>query len=296
MTGLPNRRLFSTRLAQELDAHDARRVSVMLLDLDRFKQVNDTLGHGDGDELLRELASRLLAVTEDGDTVARLGGDEFGVVSTRATTTETADALASRFRDAIAQPSEVGGVSVEMQVSVGIAFAPEHGTDAETLLRRADIAMYAAKPGDSPVVFAPHLDDGSPTRLALAGELRRAFEARELIVYYQPQVDLASGAVKGVEALVRWQHPTRGFLSPDEFLPVAEQAGLMRAITRVVFDESLRQCREWLNHGIELELAVNVSARDLLDTRLPDEIERALAQHGARATSRSRSRSPRAPC
>ena len=280
LTGLPNRRLFSSRLQEELGAVDPSPVTVMLLDLDRFKQVNDTLGHGNGDALLCELTDRLLEVTDDGDTIARLGGDEFGVISTRATDADSADALARRFRTALARPCEVGGVSVEMQVSIGIAFAPEHGEDAETLLRRADIAMYAAKPGDVPLVFQADLDDGSPTRLALAGELRQALESRELTVYYQPQVDLATGVVKGVEALVRWQHPERGFLSPDEFLPVAEQAGLMRSVTRVVLDESLRQCREWLNNGIELSTAVNVSARDLLDTRLPDEIERTLAQHG----------------
>jgi diguanylate cyclase (GGDEF)-like protein len=280
LTDLPNRLLFRGKLEEALAAADDRRLAVMILDLDRFKEVNDTLGHGHGDRLLQELAQRLPAALRPGEIVARLGGDEFGVLSPEATDATTAIALAERLRAALASPFEVGGVSIEVQASVGIALAPDHGTDAETLVRRADTAMYAAKPGGAPQIYLSEHDSGSPERLALAGDLRRALEARELVVYYQPQIDLRSGAVRGVEALVRWRHPRRGFLAPDEFLPVAEQAGLMRPVTRHVLEEALRQCRSWHNHGSPLEVAVNLSGRDLVDMRLPDEVARALAEHG----------------
>src|SRR5207342_1718144 len=164
--------------------------------------------------------------------VARLGGDEFGVLSERAVDESSALALAERLRSAIALPCEIAGVSLEVQGSIGIAFAPEHGRTRDELLRRADIAMYAAKRGGAPQVFSPGLDDNSPLRLAMTGELRRAIEGGELVVQYQPQVDLREGIVRGAEALVRWRHPTRGFLSPDAFLAAAEQGGLMRNLTR----------------------------------------------------------------
>jgi diguanylate cyclase (GGDEF)-like protein len=280
LTCLPNRSLFRARLEEALAAGNDSRLSVMILDLDRFKEVNDTLGHGHGDRLLQELGQRLPTVLRSGELVARLGGDEFGVLSSEATDPAAAVALAERLRATLAAPFELGGVSIEVQASVGIALAPDHGRDAETLLRHADTAMYAAKPGGAPQLYLPEHDSGSPERLALAGDLRRALEAGELTVYYQPQIDLRAGTVRGVEALVRWRHPRRGFLSPDEFLPAAEQAGLMRSLTRFVLEEALGQCRAWHNAGTPLDVAVNLSGRDLVDTRLPDEVVRALAEHG----------------
>jgi diguanylate cyclase (GGDEF)-like protein len=282
LTGLANRTQFGKRLDEALASADGRppSLSVFFIDLERFKEVNDALGHDYGNELLTVVAARLADVASDDEVVARLGGDEFGVLSVRGTDESGALAVAERLRTAIALPCEIAGVSLEVQGSIGIAIAPEHGTTREELLRRADIAMYAAKRGGAPQVFSPGLDDNSPLRLAMTGELRRALENRELTVEYQPQVDLRDGTLRGAEALVRWRHPTRGFLSPEAFLAAAEQGGLMRDVTRYVFDEAFAQLRAWRSAGLEIDLAVNVSARDLADARFPDEVARALAEHG----------------
>ena len=202
------------------------------------------------------------------------------MLSERAVDERSALELAERLRTAIALPCEIAGVSLEVPGSIGVAIAPEHGTTRDELLRRADIAMYAAKRAGAPQVFSPGLDDNSPLRLAMTGELRRAIEGGELVVQYQPQVDLREGVVRGAEALVRWRHPTRGFLGPEAFLQAAEQGGLMRNLTRYVLAESLRQLREWRTTGMEIDLAINVSSRDLADARFPDEVARALAEHG----------------
>ena len=282
LTGLANRTQFGQRLDEALEAEgeEEKALSVFFIDLERFKEVNDALGHDWGNELLTVVAARLDAVVGDGEVVARLGGDEFGVLSERATDESSALAVADRLRSAIALPCEIAGVSLEVQGSIGIAIAPEHGTTRDELLRRADIAMYAAKRGGAPQVFSPGLDDNSPLRLAMTGELRRAIEGGELVVQYQPQVDLREGIVRGAEALVRWRHPTRGFLGPEAFLVAAEQGGLMRNLTRYVLEESLLQLRAWRSAGMEIDLAINVSARDLADARFPDEVAHALAEHG----------------
>jgi EAL domain-containing protein (putative c-di-GMP-specific phosphodiesterase class I) len=171
-------------------------------------------------------------------------------------------------------------VGLEVQGSVGIAFAPEHGRTRDELLRHADMAMYVGKRRGAPQVFSPGLDDPSPLRLAMTGELRRAIEGSELVVHYQPQLELRTGRLRGVEALVRWRHPTRGFLGPDVFISAAEQSGLMRSLTRHVLAESLRQLRDWRDAGLELSMALNVSGRDLADAKFPEEVADALAEHG----------------
>ena len=206
LTDLPNRTLFRASVEEALASRDAQ-LAVLLIDLDRFKEINDTLGHTNGDELLRVLGARLAQTVVDGEEIARLGGDEFGIISRRATDAVSALTLAERLRDAIRQPVEVAGVSLEMQSSIGIALAPGHGSDIETLLRCADVAMYAAKAAHVPQLYTTDHDTGSPARLA-HGELRAALVHDELLVYYQPQVDLRSGRVSGVEALIRWRHPT----------------------------------------------------------------------------------------
>ncbi|MBM2821953.1 MAG: Diguanylate cyclase protein [Thermoleophilia bacterium] len=282
LTGLANRTQFGSRLDDALASEDGEDVdlAVFFIDLERFKEVNDALGHHCGNDLLTVIAKRLDYVLGPEELVARLGGDEFGVLSERAVDERSALALAGRLQDAIGQPCEIAGVSLEVQGSIGIALAPAHGTSRDELLRRADIAMYAAKRLGAPQVFSPGLDDSSPLRLAMTGELRRAIERFELVVHYQPQVDLRHGVVRGAEALVRWRHPTRGFLGPEAFLAAAEQGGLMRNLTRYVLDQSLQQVRSWRNAGLELDLAINVSGRDLADARFPDEIAHALAEHG----------------
>jgi len=281
LTGLANRAHFASRLDEALGDEDTvPALSVLFIDVDRFKEINDTLGHDSGNDLLAEIGSRLDGALAPGELVARVGGDEFAVLSERAVDARSAVALAERLRAALARPYEISGVSLEMQGSIGIALAPAHGVLRGELLRRADIAMYAAKRSGEPEVFVRELDDSSPKRLALTGELRQALERKELVVYYQPQVDLRHGRIRSAEALVRWRHPHRGFLGPDSFLLAAEHAGLMRSITRYVFAESLQQLRSWRNAGIELGLAINVSGRDLADARFPDEVAQALAEHG----------------
>jgi diguanylate cyclase (GGDEF)-like protein len=281
LTGLANRTQFGTQLDESLASADGTtpRLAVFFIDLERFKEVNDALGHDYGNDLLTIVAARLADVATDDEVVARLGGDEFGVLSLHATEEAGALAVAERLRTAIALPCEIAGVSLEVQGSIGIAIAPEHGTTRDELLRRADMAMYAAKRSGAPQVFSPALDDNSPLRLAMTGELRRALENRELVVEYQPQVDLRDGTIRGAEALVRWRHPTRGYLSPEAFLAAAEQGGLMRNLTRYVFEESFAQLRAWRSAGLDIDLAVNVSARDLADARFPDEVARGLADH-----------------
>jgi len=279
LTGLANRTQFGKRLDEALATDEDRMLAVLFIDLERFKEVNDALGHDCGNELLTVVASRLGEVVAPTELVARLGGDEFGVISEQADE-DSAFALAERLRTAIALPCEIAGLSLEVQGSIGIALAPDHGETRGELLRRADIAMYAAKRLGAPQLFSPGLDDESPLRLAMTGELRRAIEVGELVVQYQPQVDLREGVVRGAEALVRWRHPTRGFLGPEDFLAAAEQSGLMRNLTRRVLEESLRQLKAWRSTGVELDLAVNVSARDLADARFPDELARAIDDHG----------------
>ena len=286
LTGLPNRVLFRDRTSQAVAAaaRSGGRMALLLVDLDRFKEVNDTLGHHTGDQLLRRVGGRLREALRDSDTVARLGGDEFGVVL-REVTDEAAAALAAdRVLRALQVPVELDGLALEVGGSVGVALFPDHGTDADTLIQRADVAMYVAKSaatGRAVYTFAH--DQNSPMRLALAGELRRAIDDRQLRVHYQPKVSLATGRACGAEALVRWEHPTRGLVPPDDFIPVAEQTGLIRNLTEVVLAEALRQCRTWERQGRDLRVAVNVSARVLHDTGFPDLVARLLDESGVEA-------------
>ena len=280
LTGLPNR----ARLGAHLDdlcepASGPSAFSVFFIDLDRFKDVNDTLGHDRGNELLVEVAQRLSGAIGEDELVARLGGDEFAVVSESATDAASALDVAERLSAAMCVPFEIAGILLEPHASFGIALAPEHGSTRDELLRCADIAMYAAKRSGAPRVYARELDDHSPERLGMSGELRRALERRELVVYYQPQFDLEDGRIRGAEALVRWRHPTLGLVEPDQFLAALEQAGLTRRLTRYVLDEALAQLHDWREEGLDLDLAVNVSEGDLADPGFADEVLELLAEH-----------------
>ncbi len=282
LTGLPNRTLLHDRTEQALTlaARHAYTAALLLIDLDRFKEVNDTLGHHYGDVLLQQMAQRLGTVLRDSDTVARLGGDEFAVLLPQIATIDDAIAVAEKIRIAIEAPFLVEGLSMDVDASIGLAAYPHHAANADELLQRADVAMYAAKAAHLDfVVYEARLDQHSPRRLGLLGQIRRAIANHELVVFYQPKAEAHSGRVTGLEALVRWQHPEHGLLGPDEFIPLAETTGLIRPLTSYVLQTALDQCRTWRDAGHDLSVAVNVSARCLLNLDLPVEIASLLATY-----------------
>src|SRR4051794_38403486 len=279
LTGLPNRELFRDRIDQAL--RTSRRAGdssvVMIMDLDHFKEINDTLGHHHGDLLLEEVARRLQASLRESDTVARLGGDEFGVLLPRVENAQAASAVAQQILMTLREPFVLEGMRLEIDASIGIALHPAHGEDVETLQQRADIAMYSAKQsGRGHAIFEPELDRHSPRRLALAGGMRSAISEGQITLYYQPKADLRTGRISGVEALARWTHPEFGIVGPSEFVPIAEQTGLITPLTSFVLDAALRQIKQWKDSGLDLSIAVNLSARSFLDTHLAVEIPRLL--------------------
>ncbi len=281
LTDLPNRTLFHDRVGQALAVAKREHipVGVMIMDLDRFKEVNDTLGHASGDELLKQAGDRLREALRESDTVARLGGDEFGVLLPKVVDSAAAVSVARKLRKALEAPFTIHGLALQMEASVGIALYPEHGEDVHSLLQRADVAMYVAKehPGGCEV-YARERDEYSPDRLTMLTELRRGIDAGELVLHYQPKADLRTGAVVGVEALVRWSHPSRGLVGPDEFIPLAQKTGVIVPLTFFVLNEALRQCRTWQLEGLNLRVGVNLSARNLLDVNLPDTVGELLAK------------------
>jgi diguanylate cyclase (GGDEF)-like protein len=275
LTNLPNRTLFHDRVGQALAVARREHIpsAVMIMDLDRFKEVNDTLGHASGDELLKQAGVRLRAALRESDTVARLGGDEFGVLLPKVVDSAAAASVARKLRKALEEPFTIHGLALQIEASVGIALYPEHGDDVHSLLQRADVAMYVAKeqPGGCEI-YARERDDYSPDRLTMLTELRRAIDQGELVLHYQPKAELRSGDVHGVEALVRWSHPVRGLVPPDEFIPLAQKTGVIVPLTFFVLNEGLRQCRTWQLEGLDLCVGVNLSARNLLDVHLPDTV------------------------
>jgi predicted signal transduction protein with EAL and GGDEF domain len=226
--------------------------------------------------VLEHLATRLKAVARASDTVARLGGDEFALVLQGAQDSATALFVAERIRRAFDEPFLIDDISLQLETSIGIALFPRHGEDAEQLLKRADIALYASKDSHTPVVYASEHDRHSAAGLGLVAQIRDAIENGELIVHFQPEVDLATGQTRRLEALVRWEHPERGLLLPDSFIPLARQSALVRPITRHVLDIALGQCRAWQDAGLEVGVAVNLAGRDLADSRLEEEVADAL--------------------
>jgi diguanylate cyclase (GGDEF)-like protein len=281
LTGLPNRRHFFASLDQRLAAalRDGSDVTLLLIDLDRFKELNDTLGHHVGDRLLGEIGRRLGDGLPGVETVARLGGDEFAIILQDGTGPATAAEIARAIRAKLAAPMSLDEMTLHVDASVGIATYPEHAESAVELLQRADIAMYEAKAKRSgQQVYAPERDGHTRARLALIGELRAGIERGEIRLHFQPKASLATGAIDGVEALVRWQHPTRGLLEPAVFLPLAEQTGLMRLLTLRVLDLALEQCHAWHSADIELAVGVNLSAENLLDLELEADVRRLLAR------------------
>jgi len=282
LTGLPNRALFGDRATHAIAA--ARRaqetVGIASIDLDRFKEVNDALGHDNGDAYLQQIAARLTGVLRAGDTVARLGGDEFGLVLP-AIDPASAQAVLERVADAITADAEIGGVPVSSDASIGIAFSPLHSSQIGELMQFADLAMYTAKRTRSAIVgYTPDLVHYSPERLGLVSELRRAIRRDELLLHYQPKLDLRSGRIVSVEALLRWQHPARGLVMPGEFIDVAESTGVIDSLTEWVIDHALEQLARWHAAGLDLRLAANVSARNLRNDRLTESVFALLERHG----------------
>ncbi len=265
LTGLANRRSFYARLHASVEGCRVRGASfaLLMIDLDRFKELNDTLGHHAGDLLLQQIGPRLQGVLRD-EPLARLGGDEFGLILRNA---DAAALAAERLHRALREPFQLEDLSVSVNASIGIAIFPRDAESANGLLQRADVAMYEAKAARARYSFyTPGSDHNSRERLGLVAELGEAIEHGGLVVHYQPQIDLRSDTITGVEALVRWQHPQRGLLAADEFIGIAEQTGVIRELTACVLDQSLAQQRTWLEEGRKLSLAVNVSAINLLDS------------------------------
>jgi len=329
LTGLPNRRLLADRMRRGIEQarEENTRVGLVLLDIDRFKDINDTLGHDRGDELLEQVADRLRDALRDEDIVARLGGDEFAVLLPDVRTVDNAERLALRIRALFATPFRLGGMELHVEPSVGVACLPDHAQDASSLMRTADVAMYTAKVSRAGVaVYDPESDHSSPARLQLLGDLHRALEEhaaqrdeaqfattmvqmaaaggpaaggstagtaddetavdhahqghiRQLEMYYQPKIELSSGRVAGLEALIRWRHPEHGLLLPSTFIPLAEQSGLIHVLTAFALGETIRQLAEWRAEGRTTPVAVNLSAHDVANAAVVDNIERLLAAH-----------------
>ena len=287
LTGLPNRVWLQSRLQAALDQVQARRargVAVMILDLDGFKEVNDILGHQQGDLLLVEVGVRLGAAVAGAGTVVRLGGDEFAVLLTDTADEKQVLRIAGRALHALERPVALDGLEIEVSGAIGVAMGPVHGNDTAVLLKRADLAMYEAKSSARRLrLYEPELDTTSPRRLTLVSELRAALQNDDIQVHVQPQARLVSGAVVGVEALVRWKHADLGWVSPDEFIPVAERSGLIGPLTTQVLDASLAACAQWRAAGHDLTIAVNLSTRSLQDADLVEEVTRLLRRHGVPA-------------
>ena len=286
LTGLPNRTMFHEIVATAIaeDLQNGKMGAVMLMDLDRFKEINDTLGHQTGDQLLIQLSRRLSQVLGLQGHIARLGGDEFALLVPGVTSLAECEAVARLVLSALEHTLAVADINLQVGASIGLAAYPEQAVDSSSLLQLADVAMYQAKDHHSGYsVYAAGRDRHDARRLALAAELRSAIEHGQVSVHYQPKADVASRRITGVEALVRWQHPTFGMVGPDEFVPIAEQTGLIRLLTEHVLTCALQQCRTWQELGYRLTMAVNLSVRNLMDRDLPDRVAELLAAAGLAA-------------
>jgi diguanylate cyclase (GGDEF)-like protein len=285
LTGLANRTLFHRLVEQAIEScPKGRAVGVMLMDLDRFKEVNDTLGHHTGDLLLIELSNRLRQVLGARGQIARLGGDEFAILLPDVVGLTEAEEVTKLILAALERPLALTEINLQIGASIGVAMFPDHAIDSDALLQLADVAMYQAKANHTGyAVYASRRDNHDARRLALASDLRSAVERDEIVVHYQLKADVKSRRLAGVEALVRWQHPSFGLVPPDEFVPIAEHTGLIRLLTDHVLEAALRQCRSWQRLGFPLNVAVNLSVRNLMDRDLPDRIGALLSEVGLSA-------------
>jgi diguanylate cyclase (GGDEF)-like protein len=285
LTGLPNRPHLRERLDLAISRVTPRgpRIAVLLVGLDRFREINDTLGHDAGDAVLRDIGARLEALVDGEPLLARLVGDEFAIVLEYLSEGDVV-ALGNRIRSGVERPIELDGVRIAVDASVGIALYPQHGKDAQTLLRHAEVALHAAKQRRVGVLaYSSAVDPHDPEQLSLIAELRDAAARNELVPFYQPKIELAGSAITGFEALTYWQHPERGLLPPAAYIPAAERTGAIRHLSRAVFELALVQLRDWRRLDADLVVSVNLSAVDLLDLELPDHLEALLRKHDVEA-------------
>jgi diguanylate cyclase (GGDEF)-like protein len=287
LTGLPNRRLLSQRLEVALDQAEVNRaqVGLLIIDIDQFKEINDSLGHDRGDQLLQQVAARLSGIVRTTDTVARLGGDEFAVLLTTVRSIDDGVMFGQRVLAQFSEPYHVDGLVLHVETSVGLAVLPDHAHDIQSLMKHADIAMYVAKAGRIGLsVYDAEGDSSSTAKLILLGDLRQALDADDqLAMHYQPKVDLETNRIIGVEALLRWRHPTRGDITPSEFIPLAERTGLVHLLTRKVLSLVLAQMRDWATGGWQIQVAVNLSALNLSEPDLDAKISGMLHDYGVPA-------------
>jgi diguanylate cyclase (GGDEF)-like protein len=287
LTDLPNRKLLNNRLQQEIlrTNRSQKPLVLIMIDLDHFKEINDTLGHHIGDVVLQHAATRLFRTFRKTDSVARLGGDEFGILLPE-TTLAQAKVIAQKAVEAFEIPFVIEGNSLSVGISMGLTESPQHGDDVNILVQRADVAMYVAKRGNLGFsVYDPSQDTHSVGRLALMTDLRTAIENQSLELAFQPKVDVASKQLIGAEALLRWNHPQRGYIEPDEFIPLAEQTGLIKPITTWVLNEAVRQCMEWRKLWPNFNMSVNLSVQNLHDVALLNQVRSLLADDGVPAAS-----------
>ncbi len=282
LTDLPNRVLFRDRVDQAITLADAQgqKLAVMLLDLDRFKEINNTLGHYSGDRILKQVATRLKSLIQTSETLARMGGDEFAFLLPEIEGEESINHMVGKIQRAMVSPFILDEMRLDVQVSIGASIFPEHGTDGDTLVQRADVAKYVAKDDiNNFKVYSYKLDKHTPKRLTLMGELRRGIDREEFFLVYQPKVSVDSGKINSCEALVRWQHQKHGSIAPDDFIPLAERTGLIKDLTHFILKKVLEQIAGWIKNSINICVSVNLSAQDLLDPEFPDMLAGLLALH-----------------
>lgn len=282
LTDLPNRILFRDRVEQAV--HTAQRedklCAVLLLDLDRFKEINDTIGHINGDRVIKQVAMRLEAMIRDSDTLSRMGGDEFAILLPSISNVRDIELVAEKIHRTLETPFSIEGLLLDVQASIGGVVFPEHGDNVDTLIQRADVAMYVSKQkGQEFVVYSPELDEYSEHRLTLMGELRRSIDGGDLVLWYQPKVDAVSEKVDSVEVLVRWIHHKHGMIFPDEFISLAERTGMIKNLTLWVLEHALKETSQWRKQGMGLNVAVNLSTRNLLDPEFPNVVAELLAAY-----------------
>lgn len=275
LTNLPNRNNLYKHLlnAIQTDSGTGAPLALLLIDLNRFKEINDTLGHDKGDQVLQQVGRKLREVMAERDIVARHGGDEFAVLLLNMAKAKDVDVEVQKILKALETPFLIDGLPIMIEASIGAAIYPDHGKDAGTLFKQADIALHISKNSGIPhAVYHPAQDKHSPQRLAMMGELHHAIEQGDLVLFYQPAISLKTRSIIGVEALIRWKHPTRGMIPPDQFILPAEQTGLIHPLTRWVLATAMRQCKAWRETGMKLTVSVNLSVRNLMDPKLPDQV------------------------